>query len=165
MWLDNLKELKARSGMSSQDIANVTNLPIRTVTRIFSGDTENPSIDTLHRITSALGGSLDEILADTNAVVGSKTLYKAEEEIKALTDERDALKASCAVFEAENANLKTSVELLVSERNALAAEIAVVKDKYQSVHEQLDTTRDMLIKAQIDIIRAQNYYIEQKISK
>ena len=165
MWLNNLKEIKSVKGLSVKQIADMTNLPERTVNRVFSGETENPSVDTLHRITAVLDVSLDDILADSGAVIGSKTLHKAEEEIKALTAELDALKASCAVFEAENSNLKTSVELLVAERNSLAAELAVTKERYNTVHEQLDVTRDALINAQRDIIRAQNYYIEQKISK
>lgn len=48
MWLDNLKELKKRTGMSTKQIADKTNLPERTVTRIFGGDTDNPYVDTLH---------------------------------------------------------------------------------------------------------------------
>ena len=162
MWLINLKEFKAVKGLSVKQIAEMTNLPERTVNRVFSGDTENPTIDTLHRITSALDVSLDDIFADTNAVVGSKTLYKAEEEIKALTDEVESLKTSCAVYEAENTALKTSIELLVGERNALAAELAVLKEKYNTVHEQLDTTRVALIEAQKNIIKAQNYFYSHK---
>ena len=34
MWLDNLKDLKAKTGMSSKQIAEKTNLPERTVIRI-----------------------------------------------------------------------------------------------------------------------------------
>ena len=48
MWLDNIKELKKAKGMSAKQIAEATKLPERTVTRIFSGDTDNPYVDTLH---------------------------------------------------------------------------------------------------------------------
>ena len=64
MWLENLKDLKKRTGMSSKQIAERTNLPERTVNRIFSGDTDSPYVDTLHRIVTVLGGSLDDILAE-----------------------------------------------------------------------------------------------------
>ena len=69
MWLDNLKELKKQTRMSIKQIAEQTNLPERTVNRIFSGDTDNPYVDTLHRIVTVLGGSLDDILADTKVVL------------------------------------------------------------------------------------------------
>ena len=162
MWLENLKEIKSVKGLSVKQIADMTNLPERTVNRVFNGETENPSVDTLHRITAALDASLDDILADTNAVVGSKTLAKAQEEIKALTDEVETLKTSCAVFEAENTALKTSVELLVGERNALANEVAVLRERFNNAHEQLDSTRDALIEAQKNIIKAQNYFYSHK---
>lgn len=44
MWLDNLKELKKKAGMSSKQIAEKTNLPERTVTRIFAGEAEHDRI-------------------------------------------------------------------------------------------------------------------------
>ena len=65
MWLDNLKDLKRKAGMSAKQIAEKTNLPERTVTRIFSGDTDNPYVDTLRRIVAVLGGSLDDIFAES----------------------------------------------------------------------------------------------------
>ena len=74
MWLENLKELKKEKGLSVKQIAELTRLPERTVARIFSGDTPNPYIDTIHRIVTMLGGSLDDILADSNVVVGSRSL-------------------------------------------------------------------------------------------
>ena len=36
MWLDNLKELKEKSGMTSKQIADKSRLPERTVVRIFA---------------------------------------------------------------------------------------------------------------------------------
>lgn len=154
MWLDNLKELKKAKGMSAKQIADKTNLPERTVNRVFSGDTENPTVVTLHRIVSVLGGSLDDILADSNAVVGSKTLSKAEEEIKVLFDELEAIKASCAVFEAENATLKTTVDVLTTERDTLLAEVAIQQAKIDSQRNQIDTLKDQ-------IIETHSYYIKR----
>ena len=36
MWLDNIKELKKKTGLSAKQIAEKTNLPERTVARVFS---------------------------------------------------------------------------------------------------------------------------------
>lgn len=69
MWLDNLKDLKKQSGMSAKQIAEKTNLPERTVSRIFSGDTENPYMDTLRRIVDVLGGSLDDLFVESKVRV------------------------------------------------------------------------------------------------
>ena len=91
MWLENLKELKKRTGMSTKQIAEQTNLPERTVARILSGDTDNPYVDTLHRIVTVLGGSLDDILADSKVVVGSKTLATLQAELNEVTAIKESL--------------------------------------------------------------------------
>ena len=126
MWLENLKELKRATGMSSKQIAEKTNLPERTVSRIFSGDTDNPYVDTLHRIVIVLGGSLDDILADTKVVVGEKNLVTLQEDIEAITAERD-------LAIAENAILKDKVAALTAETEMLKMEIRH-KDEIIALH-------------------------------
>lgn len=116
MWLDNIKELKKKAGMSVKQIAEKTNLPERTINRIFSGDTDNPYVDTLHRIVTVLGGSLDDILADTKVVVGDKNLALLQESIDAITAERDLIVA-------ENAILKDKVTTLTNENEMLKMQL------------------------------------------
>lgn len=116
MWLDNLKELKKRTGMSTKQIAEQTNLPERTVTRIFGGDTDNPYVDTLHRIVTVLGGSLDDILADTKVVVATETFIEVKETADVATAERDLITA-------ENAILKDKVATLTAENEMLKMQL------------------------------------------
>lgn len=117
MWLDNLKELKKTKGMTSKQIADLTKLPERTVTRIFSGDTDSPYADTLHRIVTALGGSLDDILADTKVVVGDHNMA-------AVSAERDLIVAERDLLAAENTTLKDKVAVLTSEVELLRLKLA-----------------------------------------
>lgn len=117
MWLDNLKELKKSKGMTSKQIAEKTNLPERTVTRIFSGDTDNPYVDTLHRIVTVLGGSLDDILADTKVVVGDHNLVTLQENVDVAVAERDLLAV-------ENSTLKSQVAALTAENELLRLKLA-----------------------------------------
>ena len=126
MWLDNIKELKKEKGMSIKQIADKTNLPERTVNRIFSGDTDNPYVDTLHRIVSVLGGSLDDILADTKMVVGEKNLATLQEHVDTVTAERDLIVA-------ENAILKEKVTALTSENELLKMQL-MHKDEIIALH-------------------------------
>lgn len=126
MWLDNLKELRKSTGMSYKQIAEKTNLPERTVARIFSGDTDNPYVDTLHRIVSVLGGSLDSILADSKAVVGNANLSVLQEdidnlnsEIERLTNEVNRLEGESTLISAENSILKDKVNTLTAENEIL----------------------------------------------
>ena len=93
MWLDKLKELKKNKGMSTKQIAEKTDLPERTIARIFSGETDNPYVDTLRRIVSVLGGSLDDIFAESKTVVANQNLITLQAEVDRLTAENERLTA------------------------------------------------------------------------
>jgi transcriptional regulator with XRE-family HTH domain len=139
MWLENLKELKKKTGMSSKQIAEKTSLPERTVARIFSGDTDNPYVDTLHRIVTVLGGSLDDILADTKAVVASESLVEVKETAIVAEAERD-------VVAAENEALKEQVTTLTAENAVLRAKVEELRDKVDNLKDELIETHKHYIK-------------------
>jgi transcriptional regulator with XRE-family HTH domain len=133
MWLENLKELKAKKGMSSKQIAELTKLPEKTVSRIFSGDTDSPYVDTLHRIVSVLGGSLDGILADTKTVVGDANL----------------------------ATLQAELDRIAAENALLVAENTVLKDKANALTAEIDLLR-MKLEHKEELLALHNYYIKLK---
>lgn len=126
MWLDNLKELKKTKGMTSKQIAEATNLPERTVVRIFSGDTPNPYVDTLYRIVAVLGGSLDDILSDSKAVVGSRNIIALQEDVDRLTAESGMMSAELAV-------LRDKVVALTAENDMLRMKLSH-KDEIIALH-------------------------------
>lgn len=115
MWLENLKELKKRTGMSTKQIADKSNLPERTVNRIFSGDTDNPYIETLHRIVDALGYTLNDIFADTAAIVATEDVIEIKENVDVVEAERDLTLAENDMLKSKVAALTTEVELLKRE--------------------------------------------------
>ena len=129
MWLDNLKELRKSSGMSLKQIADATKIPESTVKRIFAGDTDDPYVSTIHRIVIALGGSLDHVLADTNAVLARESLVEVKE--------------NAGVAEAE--------------RDLIAAENAILKDKVRALSAEIDMLK-MQLKHKEEIIALHNYY-------
>lgn len=115
MWLDNLKELKKAQGMTTKQIADATMLPESTVKRIFSGDTTDPYVTTIHRIVIALGGSLDNILADTNAVLSPESIVEVKETAEVVSSERDIAVNKNDILEAKVAALTMELELLKKE--------------------------------------------------
>ena len=143
MWLDNLKELRQLTGMSYKHIAEETNLPERTVARIFSGDTVNPYVDTIHRIVSVLGGSLDSIFADSKAVVGNANLSALQ-----IDNERLAT---------EITRLNETVEELNNTISLLAAENSVLKDKVSALNNESELLR-LTLSHKEEIISLHNYY-------
>ena len=56
-----LAAMKARCGLSKQQIADKSGVPLSTVMRVFSGQTDNPTFHTVHDIVKAMGGSLNEL--------------------------------------------------------------------------------------------------------
>ena len=129
MWLEKIKELKSVSGMSTRQIAEKANMSEKTVTRILSGETDRPYMDTLYDIVSALGGSLDDLFAEGKARL-----------------------ASCDLIALQN-----DVDRLNAENGMLGAEIAVLKDKVVSLSTENDLLR-MKLEHKDEIISLHNYY-------
>lgn len=128
MWLDNLIELKKKSGLSSKQIAERTLLPERTVARIFHRETDSPTITTLIPIIKVLGGSFDEIFADTKAVISNQTLID-------ITTERDLLKDKVLELTVENEKLKMNIlhkDVIISHKD----EIIALHNYYNKVKER-----------------------------
>lgn len=112
MWLEKLKELKKSSGMSAKQIADATKIPESTIKRIFAGDTDNPYVDTLRRIVDVLGGSLDELFAESKMRVANTDLVT-------LQAEYDKLQAEFVNLQAENVSLKDKVVTQAAELDRL----------------------------------------------
>lgn len=136
MWLENLIELKKKTGMSNKQISDKTNLPERTVNRVFSGDTDNPYVDTLHRIVSALGGSLDDILADTKMVVATESLVEVKENANVLEAQRDLIAVENDMLKAKVSAQAAQIELLEKELRH-KEELLALHNYYKSRIEQI----------------------------
>ena len=69
-FLERLRVLKDKSGLTTKQIADKCNIPESTVARIFSGKTPNPTIITIMAMTKAMGGTPSDIF-DDNAQVNT----------------------------------------------------------------------------------------------
>jgi transcriptional regulator with XRE-family HTH domain len=141
MWLDNLKDLKKRANKSAKTISDETRLPERTVVRILSGETENPTVDTLHRIVVCLGGSLDDIFADTKAVVATESLVEVQETASVLEAQRD-------LAAVENDMLKAKVAALTTENELLSKELKH-KEELLALHKYYQAHIEQLVKKEV----------------
>lgn len=56
-----LKELKEKSKLTTKQISDISGIPESTISRILSGQTDNPTFDTVSALVKAMGGSLDEL--------------------------------------------------------------------------------------------------------
>ena len=60
-YVEKLKVIKEEKGLSCMDISRVGNIPLATVTRVFNGQTPNPTFETITGIAIGMGVSLDEL--------------------------------------------------------------------------------------------------------
>lgn len=116
MWVENIQELKRRSGMTVKQIAEASQIPEGTVKRIINGENE-PSAFNLFRVVRAMGGSLDDILADTNAIIAPPSLVEVKEAVETVEAEKevavaknDILESKIVALEKENALLKMELQ-------------------------------------------------------
>jgi transcriptional regulator with XRE-family HTH domain len=133
MWLDNLKELKKEKNMSTKQLAALSSLPEKTITRILSGATANPYIDTLDRLATALDSNIGEILAGTRTVIGDTSLATLQETIDSLTVEKDTVVAERDLMNAENAILKDKITTLTAEIDLLKMQL-MHKEELLALH-------------------------------
>ena len=111
MLLTNIQKLKEVSKMTYEQIAKESKTPLSTVKHIFAGKCE-PLASTLHRIVTAMGGSLDEVLADTNIVLSPKTLAEVQENAEVIEAERDLIQAELEMLRAKTSAQETEILLL-----------------------------------------------------
>ena len=112
MWLENLKELKKKTGMSVKQISEKSNLPERTVCRIFGGETDHPYADTLDMIVKALGYDLGDIFADTKVIVATDDLVCIKESVGVVEAERDLILVENEMLKSKVSAMTTEIELL-----------------------------------------------------
>ena len=61
-YVEKLKMIRDNKGLSNVEIAKISEIPLATVTRVFSGQTPNPTFETISKIAIAMGASLDELV-------------------------------------------------------------------------------------------------------
>lgn len=62
MNTEELKKLKSESKLTTKQISELSGIPESTISRVLSGQTDNPTFDTVCAIVKAMGGSLDKIV-------------------------------------------------------------------------------------------------------
>ena len=114
MWLDNLKELKEKSGMTLKQIADKSHLPERTVVRIFAGESDHPYADTLDLISKAMGYDLGDVFSETKVVIAAPELIEIKENVTlcksrmTCSNQRLPLSLPKSSFLKRNCNIKRS---------------------------------------------------------
>lgn len=94
---DRLNALKTKAGISCSEWSKLSTVPEPTIRKILSGETPDPRFDSVYKLVTSVGGSMDEIVGvkkeaeiETNAVMVLKDTY--ETKIAYLKDHMESLK-------------------------------------------------------------------------
>jgi transcriptional regulator with XRE-family HTH domain len=58
----NIKKLRQQNGISQDKLSKISGLTLNTISKIESGATLDPRVETLKKIAGALGSSVDALL-------------------------------------------------------------------------------------------------------
>ena len=83
-----LNALKTKGKYTYTDISNLSGIPEATIKKIFSGETADPRFDTIQKLVTSMGGSMDNIIEnpaeiekiekfETNVATTLKEVYEA----------------------------------------------------------------------------------------
>ena len=118
-WLTNLIELKNKTDMTIDQIAEKENLSEKSVSNVFKGKSKNPGVDLVRRIIHALDGSWHEIFGESGAVIGGQDLATLQAEVDRLSEELALIMSKLEISNIENGVLKDKVTALENENKLL----------------------------------------------
>jgi transcriptional regulator with XRE-family HTH domain len=58
----NIKKYRAKLGISQDKLSKLASITLHTITKIESGATSNPTIETMAKIAKGLGVSIDDLM-------------------------------------------------------------------------------------------------------
>ncbi len=61
MWLENLKLMKEKSGMTTREISEKSGIPEPTLEKLFAGATKEPKLKTMQQLVHFLGYTLEDL--------------------------------------------------------------------------------------------------------
>lgn len=140
MWREKICEAKKTKNITTKMMSEKVRLPEQTITRILSGKTEAPRIDTVLDLGEAVGLSPWELFSETTSVLSDKNMFLLQEEV-------DKANAALTAMQEEFATLSEEATDLKVRNVTLQAEIDMLK---------------MQIKFKDEIIELHNYYMKRE---
>ena len=120
-----LKEIKTARGLSNQDIADMSGVPVGTVGRIFADDSAEPKITTVVQIASGLGVDMNTLcgLAPVDALPSVPSPVARTVEAEQFDK---LLELSSARFSDAKEQYEKQIALLQRDKRVLAVAVGVL---------------------------------------
>ena len=133
MWREQIIEAKKAKGISTKMMSEKMRLPEQTITRILSGKTATPRIDTVLDLGASVGLSPWELFSETTSVLSDKNLVALQEELDNANAALSALQAEFASLSKEATGLKVKNVTLQAENDLLRMQLEH-KEEIISLH-------------------------------
>lgn len=118
MVKDRLKTLQIKAGITYAEWSKLSGVPEPTIRKVLSGESPDPRFDTILKLVTSIGGSMDDIVApqkeaeiENNAVIVLKDAY--ESRIDALRERVADLKERVAAGDRDKRILYITIVTLV----------------------------------------------------
>ena len=132
MWLEKIIELKKQTGTTTKYIADHIGKSERTVRRFFNGDS-NFGIDDVREIVLLMGGSLDDILDESDFKLPTPEIEALNKKIDVLSKQIEEMKLNESMLNAENAVMKDKICSLTAENDLLRMKLEL-KEEIIAIH-------------------------------
>ena len=123
MWRDKIIEAKKAKDITPKMMSDAVRLPEQTITRILSGKTATPRIDTVLSLGESVGLSPAELFSETTAVLGDQSLVALQRELDQANAALTALQSEFAELSKEMTELKLKNVSLESENKLIHVEL------------------------------------------
>ncbi len=102
MWLDNIREMKAQSGLTTTEIAEKSGIPEPTLEKLFAGTTKDPKLGTMQQLVHFFGHTLDDLDDKIKKSPSTDDSVPGEEEIAMFNKLLDLLISTGTIREGED---------------------------------------------------------------
>ena len=147
MWREKIIEAKKAKKITTKMMSEKVRLPEQTITRILSGKTETPRIDSVLDLGAAVGLSPRELFSETTSVLGDENLIVLQEKLDQANVTLSALQSEIASISEENTDLKVKNVTLQAENDLLRIKLEH-KEEIISLHNRYNAYIDSLAKQQ-----------------
>lgn len=128
MWRDKINDTKKAKGIKTKTISEKTLIHEKAIFRILNGEAKNPCVDDVLAIGEAVGLSSSDLFAETETVLGGKSLVELQEEADKRAVEVDLLRAELAAANTDNAALRAQICSLCAEIDILRVKVTLQEE-------------------------------------
>jgi transcriptional regulator with XRE-family HTH domain len=114
MWHENLLRIIKEKNLSPRQIAEDGNVSEKTVIRVIKHPNNSCYLDTLDKIAKGAHCTLEDIVLDTRAVIGTESLAVLQEKAENLQKQLEVSEREKGLLFTDNNLLKTEVTTLTS---------------------------------------------------